>query len=145
MGVGISRSVLTLLEAVKKLDDPLFVQLIKEDMLVGVKAEADTLKPALAILDAGKGSQYSATARLQLFGKSSRRRPAAALGTPSFDWLSNESSVLRTFLSVVAGKGARHILHKPASKEVLRVLLPWRQSLSVQWIVVNPTAHTYSF
>ena len=112
IGVGLSRVAGTISAGIAVLERPEYRQLLKEDLLRKALAEGETLKPHLAILDAGKGSNSTSGQGFSSLKKQSAsnvartnaeiERAVAAI----VEWVSKPESALRTMLNYLSGDGA---------------------------------------
>ena len=141
IGVGLSRTAETLLEALKLLDEEHTVMVLKPEILQLAKAEAAELQPHLEVLNFGKGSEKESSAATLSSVK--RRKVTTAVAPPDEatvgqatdkfrDWLCKSQSPLRTLFAIMAGSGtwwAAHVaekvvraavLHKPLDAAALR-------------------------
>lgn len=111
VGVGLSRVAEALLAAIERLDAPTTAMLVKESALTAAKADADKIRPSLAVLNAGRGSESAGQGAIGF--KSLCAAPGALKKAPTeeeirkaakvlHDWWSQERSPLRAFVSIMS-------------------------------------------
>ena len=116
-GVAISRLAEIILEAIHKIQTSEIKDVIKPELLSKVNAEANALKPALIILNAGKGSHKAADAPVSFASAKKRHRDGAPVvknhshediegsAKAVYAWLKKEASPLRAVLHILSGAG----------------------------------------
>ena len=121
VGVGISRTAGTLVEAIDKLKSDHVKALIKEDLWKKAMDEADTLLPHLQRLNAGKGTEGNSAGGSSFAALKKRRaNPSDSAGSlGSLDdasaavhaWFRKPQSPLRGILSILSADGAFYSGH----------------------------------
>jgi hypothetical protein len=130
VGIGISRTAEAVLAGIDQLRDDNLQRLLRPEFLKKASDEAERLKPALEILNTGKGIEkeisngsFSSLKKQKVSDASSAAKKTIAEKDISdaaeqlFEWLSQDSGPLRAVLSILAGNGtffAAHVAEKTA-------------------------------
>ena len=142
-GVGISRSAEALLAAIDLLESDNVKQLVKEEPLARAMEEVAALKPHLAVLNSGKGSQGGP--KEPTLAQLKRRRTdqtsdtaahseaeVRAAATTVYKWLQKENTPLRAILHILAGSGAFFAGH--VAEKVLRAAAKYKPFTEDSWV-----------
>ena len=112
LAVGMSRHSEAIAIAIEKLESEDIGKLLKPDIMTKVRGEIKILKPALATLNFGKGSegggQVSLTALKKMKAGEQKAHDEGSVKSAAKEvhkWLMKEQSPLRAVLSLLAGNG----------------------------------------
>ena len=107
-GVAGSRHAETMLAFGQVLEDDVWASIINKPILDKVKAEFNSMKSDLEVLNGGKASQKVGSGSLfDLSRKKEKRDPMLVKEAAAkiYDWLSNETSAMRGFLQIMSWGG----------------------------------------